>query len=101
MPATLSLRLVKDMGLIRRFLLWRNGRQHRHGYKLDSRRYDGSKFGPGFFSYMGRIRFWGKRNARYRKPQRLFAPLQWLFYLAGIAVLVWLVLESINALRLF
>ena len=72
----------------------------RSRYRLDKRHYHGV-FKPGFFAHLSQTKFWQTDNDPYQKTRRRRKKVVLLVSLVAFIGLVWVVIESSRALRLF
>ena len=87
--------------MLRRFFIWRaEKRMGRTHYRLDKRRYHGV-FKPGFFAHLSRTNFWQTDNDPYQKSRRRRKKLVIFISIAALIGLIWVIIESTRALRLF
>ena len=73
------------------------GRTH---YRLDKRRYHGV-FTPGFFAHLSKTNFWQTDNDPYQKARRRRKKLVIFISIVAFIGLIWVIIESTRALRLF
>ena len=73
------------------------GRSH---YRLDKRHYQGV-FTPGFFAHLSHTRFWQTDNDPYQKARKRRRKVILLIGAVALIGLIWVIIESSRALRLF
>jgi hypothetical protein len=87
--------------MLRRFFIWRaEKRMGRSHYRFDRRHYHGV-FKPGFFAFLSDSKFWQTDNDPYLKTRRRRRRLILIFGLIAAIGLVWIIIESTRALKLF
>ncbi len=84
-----------------RLRIWWLLRRHRpRGYRInliDPR----MKMGPGFMASLKEARFWESGHRPQNRSRRLARQSGWLLLGVILALLVWVLAESIRALRIF
>jgi hypothetical protein len=87
--------------MLRRFFIWRaEKRMGRSHYRLDKRHYQGV-FKPGFFAHLSKTNFWQTDNDPYQKSRRRRKKVIIFISIVVFIGLIWVVIESSQALRLF
>lgn len=87
--------------MLRRFFIWRaEKRMGRSHYRLDRRHYHGV-FKPGFFAFLSSTNFWQTDNDPYLRSRKRRRKFMLIFGLLGTLALVWIIVESSRALKLF
>ena len=87
--------------MIRRFYIWLAARRMGHSrYRIDHRHYRGV-FKPGFFAHLSDTKFWQTDNDPYLRQRRRRRKIYLFIALFAIAGIVWVILESSRAFRLF
>lgn len=87
--------------MLRRFFIWRAEKaMGRSNYKLDKRHYQGV-FRPGFFAHLSETRFWQTDNDPYQKARKRRRKIIFVVSIVVLVCLVWVALESSQALKLF
>jgi outer membrane scaffolding protein for murein synthesis (MipA/OmpV family) len=87
--------------MLRRFFIWRaEKRMGRSHYRLDKRQYQGV-FKPGFFAHLNSSQFWQTDNDPYQRSRRRRRKVYVVVGIVTFIALVWVIIESSRALRLF
>ena len=87
--------------MLRRFFIWRaEKRMGRSHYRIDKRHYRGV-FKAGFMAHLSSSNFWQTDNDPYQKAKKRQRKVVFVIGLIIILGLVWVVIESSRALRLF
>ncbi len=73
------------------------GRSH---YRLDKRQYQGI-FKPGFFAHLNASQFWQTDNDPYQRSRKRRRKVFIVVTIVAFIVLIWVIIESSKALRLF
>ena len=73
------------------------GRSH---YRLDKRQYQGV-FKPGFFAHLNASQFWQSDNDPYQRARKRRRKIYLVVGLIIFIALIWVMIESSKALRLF
>ena len=73
------------------------GRSH---YRIDRRHYHGV-FKPGFFAHLSHTNFWQTDNDPYLRSRRRRQKIILVFGIMALLGMVWVIIESSRALRLF
>jgi len=87
--------------MLRRFFIWRaERRMSRSEYRLDRRHYRGV-FKPGFFAFLSQTKFWQTDNDPYLRTRKRRRRILFALILLLVCALVWVILESTQALKVF
>ena len=69
-------------------------------YRMDKRKYQGV-FKPGFFAHLSMTNFWQTDNDPYQRARRRRKKLVFFISIVVLIGLIWVIIESSRALRLF
>lgn len=87
--------------MFQRYFIWRAGkRSGRSHYRIDRRHYKGV-FKPGFFAHLTQTNFWQTDNDPFLRARRRRKRIFLVIGLILILGLIWMVVESTQALKVF